>query len=104
MESPFSISLTKETQEEYQIKVVGKLDVETTPEFEEYIKDLFQKNPKNIKLDLEGLENIISSAIGSLLLLHDTIANKQKQLTIIKVNDKIKSIISIVGLDNIIIL
>lgn len=103
MSTSFNISLADETDNEYFIKVTGCLDADNTPEFEDFVKQCFYKDPKDVKLDLDELDNIVSSAIGSLLLLHDAVSNKQKQMTIYKINDKIKSIISIIGLDNIII-
>ncbi|PCJ63460.1 MAG: hypothetical protein COA79_01220 [Planctomycetota bacterium] len=104
MTTPFDIVLESETDNYYLVKVTGELNGESTPKFEDFIKQLFFKEAKDIKLDLDDLDVIVSSAIGSLLLLHDTVTTGQKQFTIIKINEKIKSIISIIGLDNIIIL
>jgi anti-anti-sigma factor len=82
------------------IKVQGELNANTAILFEDEIKKVFSAQPQNIFLDLSDVTLIVSSAIGSLLLFQDIITQKGFKFLIVSINEKIKGILLMMGLDN----
>jgi len=83
------------------ITIIGELNGSTAQTFEKEIKEMFLRQPQNINLNIAGVTVFVSAAIGSLLLLQDLVNQKGFKLRIVALNDKIKEIITITGLDKV---
>ncbi len=107
MENKFQIICdvnSNEMEPSILITVVGELNGSTAHTFEKEVKEIFLKQPQNLNLNLEGVTVFVSAAIGSLLLLQDFVNQKGFKIKIVALNDKIKEIIKITGLDKVLAL
>lgn len=107
MENKFQIiceTNSNEKEPSISITVVGELNGSTAHTFEKEVKEIFLKQPQNLNLNLEGVTVFVSAAIGSLLLLQDFVNQKGFKIKIVALNDKIKEIIKITGLDKVLAL
>ena len=86
------------------IKIEGELNGTTVEFFEQEVKHIFLKQPQDIFLDLTEVTIIVSSAIGSLLLLQDYVTQKKYKFEISAVNDKVRNILVMMGLDYLMVL
>lgn len=81
------------------IFISGELNANTAPLFEQEVKNIFSKQPQNILIDLSNVTTFVSAAIGAILISYDYVTRKNFKFKIIAVNDKVKSILTITGLD-----
>lgn len=95
---------TKQKEPAIIIIISGELNALTASTFEQEVKNIFLKTPQNIQLDLSKVTVFVSAAIGSLLLLQDFVTSKKFQFQVVAVNDRVKSILMLTGLDSIMVL
>lgn len=86
------------------INVSGELNATNTSTFEQEVKNIFLKEPQDIFLDLSKVTVFVSASIGSLLLMHDFVTRKNYKFQIVALNEKVKSILVVTGLDKIMVL
>ena len=83
------------------MKVEGRIDTTTAPEFEKEIRDSMDEIDE-LDLDLGGLEYISSAGLRVLLSIYKTLINeKQGKLQISNVNETVMEVFEVTGFDDI---
>ena len=80
------------------IRIVGALDAYSFPEFETKIREIIDKDGRNLLLDFSRLEYISSAGLGALMGFAKIAREKDGDLLILKPTPKIGSIIDVLGL------
>ncbi|WP_319202888.1 STAS domain-containing protein [uncultured Ilyobacter sp.] len=83
------------------IKVVGELDALVAPKLKERIAKLIEADAINFIIDFEELVHINSLAMGILRGKLRTVKEIGGDIKLIKLNDHIKTIFEMVGLDEV---
>ena len=78
------------------IKLVGRLDTNTSVELEEAIKD-DQKEVTEIDLDLKELDYISSAGLRLILVMHKNMNNKKGKLTVLHPIDDVMEVFDMTG-------
>jgi anti-anti-sigma factor len=88
------------------VKVVnlsGEIDESNLPEFENVVNPLVQDlNNKVLIFNLKGLEFISSKVIGHFAYLYTTLKHSQRKIILADLDQDIKDIFALVGLDQMI--
>jgi len=85
------------------IHLSGEVDESNLPELENVVKPLLgNPDAKVLLFDLDGLKFISSKVIGQFAYFYTTLAHSQRQLMLAKMDENIKDIFALVGLDQII--
>lgn len=82
-----------------EVKVVGRVDTTTAPQFEEEVKSQLGDVSKLV-LDLAKLEYISSAGLRVLLSLQK-LMSKQGEMVLCNVNEVVKEILEVTGFINI---
>jgi anti-sigma B factor antagonist len=82
------------------IKIGGRLDVETSPEFHKRLKELIDKGMKNVVVNMGKLNFIASSGLGVLIDLNSTLGKNGGKLVLSSMSDKIAKIFNLLGFTN----
>jgi anti-sigma B factor antagonist len=83
------------------LKVIGELDALVAPKLKEKITKTEEDDCKNFIIDFEQLEHINSLAMGILRGKLKAVKEVGGNIKLIKLNDHIKSIFEMIGLDEI---
>lgn len=83
------------------IKVVGELDALVAPKLKERMAKLIEQDAVNFIIDFEELVHINSLAMGILRGKLRTVKEIGGDIKLIKLNDHIKTIFEMVGLDEV---
>jgi anti-sigma B factor antagonist len=83
------------------LTVVGELDALVAPKLKEKLTKLEEEDYKNIIIDFSELEHINSLAMGILRGKWKTVKEVGGNIKLIKLNDHIKGIFEMIGLDEI---
>ncbi|WP_372714209.1 STAS domain-containing protein [Ilyobacter sp.] len=83
------------------IKVVGELDALVAPKLKERMSKLIETDAVNFIIDFEELVHINSLAMGILRGKLRTVKGIGGDIKLIKLNDHIKTIFEMVGLDEV---
>ncbi|MCB1177044.1 MAG: STAS domain-containing protein [Leptospiraceae bacterium] len=81
------------------IEIHGKFDIESTEEFEALFQKQMEENPSILVIDMNKLEYIDSSGIGSLIKSLNTIKNKKGNLILVGLNNMILNVFKLAKLD-----
>jgi len=81
------------TDDTLTIKILGDIDIHMMLAFRERIVLFMDKNPVDLVLDLEGVNNLNSSALGILLRLHKHQKSVGRNLTIKNTAGRIKELL-----------
>ncbi|MBU1017750.1 STAS domain-containing protein [Patescibacteria group bacterium] len=85
------------------VHLSGELDESNLPDFEQVIRPLVADlSCKVLLFDLDGLKFISSKVIGQFAYLYTTLSHSQRQLVLVRMDENIKDIFALVGLDQII--
>jgi len=90
------------TDERLVVRVKGDIYIDQADELSDTFKDIIEKGPNEVLLDLGGLKSITSSGIGKIVLLYKGLRKKSGVLKIKGVNDTIMEIFKIVKLDKLV--
>lgn len=82
------------------IKIGGRLDVETSPEFHKRLKELIDKGTKNVVINMGKLIFIASAGLGVLINLNSAIEKNGGKLVLSSMSDKIAKIFKLLGFIN----
>jgi anti-sigma B factor antagonist len=82
------------------IKIGGRLDVETSPEFHKRLKELVDKGTKNVVINMGKLIFIASAGLGVLINLNGAIKKNGGKLVLSSMSDKIAKIFKLLGFIN----
>lgn len=83
---------------ELTMKIKGRIDTVTSQDLEKEINDEFD-NFNSLILDFEDVEYISSAGLRVLILTESKLKENDESLTIINVNDTIKEILRMSGID-----
>lgn len=81
------------------IEIQGKFDIESTEEFETLFQKQMESNPSTIAIDMNKLEYIDSSGIGTLIKSLNTIKNNKGNLILVGLNNMILNVFKLAKLD-----
>lgn len=81
------------------IEIHGKFDIENTEEFEALFQKQMEASPSILVIDMNKLEYIDSSGIGSLIKSLNTIKNKKGNLILVGLNSMILNVFKLAKLD-----
>ncbi|MEN9938501.1 MAG: hypothetical protein RLZZ387_5080 [Chloroflexota bacterium] len=70
------------------LRIAGALDVNDTPKLSQSIDKLLQERRTHVVVDLSGLNQIDSSGVGALVLLHRSVRASGGQVQIINARDQ----------------
>lgn len=91
------MEISAEKRESYNIlRVDGRLDSNTSGEFEKQLLPMLEKGKENI-VDFKGLNYISSSGLRVLLVAAKELDNNSQKLTIVSMQDHIKEVFDISG-------
>lgn len=90
-------------EKELTVKVEGRIDTITAPEFEEEIKKEYG-NFDSLILDFEKVDYISSGGLRVLLIIEKKLKPEGIPLTLINLNDIIEEIITVSGFDKIFVI
>lgn len=81
------------------IEIHGKFDIESTEEFETLFQKQLEQNPSILAIDMNKLEYIDSSGIGTLIKSLNAIKNKKGSLILVGLNNMILNVFKLAKLD-----
>ncbi|PTH58202.1 anti-sigma factor antagonist [Staphylococcus agnetis] len=84
----------------YDIAVGGELDVATVPELEKVLVPIRQAGTHDIHVNLENLSYMDSTGLGLFVGTLKSLNQNNKELYILGVNDRIKRLFEITGLND----
>jgi anti-sigma B factor antagonist len=80
-----------------KVKIKGYLDSSTFPQLQEHLDNLLREGNHYYLLDLENLTYISSAGLGVLMGILREVREKQGDLKIINMSDKIERVFSLLG-------
>nr|WP_297703896.1 STAS domain-containing protein [uncultured Butyrivibrio sp.] len=83
-----------------QLSVHGKIDANSSSEFQNYVLKAFQKS-SNVIIDFSDARYVSSAGLRALLIGQKTAASKGGKLTIINANEAVKDVLRVTGLDKV---
>lgn len=90
---------TDESDRSAEIFLEGKITIETVPVFEEKLYNLINSGIKKIVLNMEKLDFIDSSGLGSFIRLKNVTGKAECDLKLIKVHKNVFSIFKFANLN-----
>ncbi len=84
------------------VTLIGDIYVEQGDELSKVFNTIADKNPKEVVIDLTGLNSITSSGIGKIVLLYKELNKKGGVVRINGVNKTIMEIFKVVKLDKLV--
>lgn len=81
-------------------RLEGKFDIEQTERFENFINEIIAEKPQHLGLDLNGVEYIDSSAIGSVIKLLNLVKNHGGEMLLFGMKPLILNVFKLAKLDN----
>lgn len=83
------------------LSLVGKIDIDSSPELKAKVLDLIEQDNKNIFIDFSGISFMNSSGLGALISIVKEARSREASLTIISPTTFIKSLFKLTQLDKI---
>lgn len=96
MEAALKIKITEEG-EETVITVEGRLDTNTSPEFEQAVAPVLASSVSRIQLNLDALGYVSSSGLRQFLRIQKNIAQKKGVLRLVGMNPAIREVFDVTG-------
>ncbi|EJO7172448.1 anti-sigma factor antagonist [Staphylococcus delphini] len=91
---------TEKHETHYDVAVAGELDVATVPELEKVLVPIRQAGTHDIYVNLEKLNYMDSTGLGLFVGTLKALNQHEKELYILAVNDRIKRLFEITGLND----
>ena len=88
---------------QWKLEVKGEIDVFTAKNLREKIKDIYNKKQKDIILDFKQLNYIDSTGLGVIIGAYGRMKEKNNNLIIINAKQNVLKLLTITGLDKILI-
>ena len=79
------------------VKVKGRIDAVTAPEFEKHLADLMAAGEKMFVLNFSGLEYISSAGLRSILVTAKQLKAKEGKLSFAELQSSVKDVFKISG-------
>ncbi len=87
--------------ERSEVKLIGDLDIYTSPGFSKQVLEEFQREEKDLVFDAERLDYIDSTGLGAFISVYKTVNEKEKSISIVAAKPNVKKIFKITELDKI---
>lgn len=87
----------KEEGPETVVELAGRLDTNTSPEFEKRIEPILKGDISKVKVDCTRLDYISSSGLRLLLMLHKNVKAKKGSLRLCGLNPTIREVFNVTG-------
>ena len=84
------------------VKISGRLDTTTTPQFQEAIKPLIDGETTKIEIDCSGMDYTSSLGLRSFLLLQKSMSSKGGSMVLTGMQAKVREVFDITGFSSII--
>lgn len=84
------------------VNLTGDIYIEQADELLAVFNSIIEKCPKEVTIDLKGLNSITSSGIGKIVLLYKELQKKNGKIQIVGANETIMQIFKIVKLDKLV--
>ncbi len=84
-------------QNAFVIKVKGRMDAVSTPEFDKKCDEWLNQGEKDVVLDFDGLEYISSIGLRSILVLGKRIKGQNGKLHLCKMNKTVSGVFQMSG-------
>ncbi|MBN1930843.1 MAG: STAS domain-containing protein [Desulfobacterales bacterium] len=86
----------------YIIKPKGRLDSNTSPEFEKKIFEIIEKGSRNMIIDFESLDYVSSAGLRVILKVAKQLKHSDGRVILCSMEDYVKEVFEIAGFDSII--
>jgi anti-sigma B factor antagonist len=93
----FEFKTTSKGSDTYIIACVGRLDTETSPGLEKEVKQLLQKAPKMLALDMERLDYMSSAGVRVLFLAQKGMKANGGKLGLMNIQPAIRKVLEIIN-------
>jgi len=97
-----NIEIIKTPDNDYiEVKLIGEVDIFTSPEFKNKLMSLIESDNINILIDGEGLEYIDSTGLGVLMGIYKKIHENNLKIKIKNLRPNIYKLFDITGLNKV---
>lgn len=83
-----------------EIKIDGKITIETVPDFEEIFYDLINSGSHSITINMKRVEFIDSSALGAFIRIKNVAGKAECDLKLINVHKNVSAIFKFANLES----
>lgn len=90
-----------ESLDSWVIRIIGELDIYTSPKFKEVLIDALEENMSNITINGESLSYIDSTGLGVLISALKKVKENNKTITIESIKPNIKKLFDLTSLDKV---
>jgi anti-sigma B factor antagonist len=94
---PLQIKTTQKALSAYLISCSGRLDTETAPLLEKEVRQILQKAPQVLALDMEHVNYMSSAGIRVLLIAHKGMKELGGKVALLKLQPQIKKVLEIIN-------
>ncbi len=96
------MEIRKETLEKATIvKLIGRLDASSSKKVKEAVKDLLDTNVRNVVFDMEGIDFIDSTGLGSLVAALRSVSKQGGEIKIAGLGERVRVIFELTRLHRI---
>ncbi len=89
----------QESTDKISLVLEGELDISNTAKFKKKAMDIYDSDPKDMEMDLEGLDYLDSTGLGAFIYLLKHAQENGHQITLMNVKPNIKKLFTITKLD-----
>jgi anti-sigma B factor antagonist len=93
----FESKTTLKGSDTYIITCVGRLDTETSPRLETVVKQILQKKPNLLALDLERVDYMSSAGVRVLFLAQKGMKENGAKLALLNIQPPVKKVLEIIN-------
>jgi anti-anti-sigma factor len=91
------IKTTQKALSAYLISCSGRLDTETAPLLEKEVRQILQKAPQVLALDMEHVDYMSSAGVRVLLIAHKGMKELGGKVALLKLQPQIKKVLEIIN-------
>lgn len=92
----------KQENNKVSIKISGRLDTTTAPEFQEAIKPVLEAEKTDVEIDCSEMDYTSSLGLRSFLLLQKSVSAKGGKMVMVGMQPKVREVFDITGFSTII--
>jgi anti-anti-sigma factor len=81
------------------IRVVGRVDAATAPQFEAKLREYVESDQSNLVLEMDATDYMSSAAVRALIGAQKTLKGKGGRVVLAQPSDRVKEIIQIAGME-----
>jgi|SRR5699024_4963927 len=90
---------TNDQMDKIFLELSGELDISHTSKFKKKVIDIYDSDPKDMEMDLKGLEYLDSTGLGAFIYLLKHAQENGHKITLKNVKPNIKKLFTITKLD-----